>query len=521
MANLKVLPRNARSSQPLQAPIRIGKDILGLLSAGMYTEPLSILREYVQNAADSIDLAYEASVLNSKKPGRIDITADAPGRLLRIRDNGLGIESRNVQDVLVAFGLSKKRGTTARGFRGIGRLGGLGFAERLTFRTRFVGDHDVAEISWDCRALRAQLSDHNEHSDLIDVVRSVVTTRDMPDEDAPEHFFEVELQGVVRLQNDRLLNQGILGAYLRQIAPLPFDSDFQFAARINEVVSQFVPRQRIDIRLNGSEPLSRPHRNALVVSGSKKDRFKDVEFIRLQGVNGGVAAVGWILNHSYLGALKGSPEIRGLRARLGDMQVGDEQVFAKAFREPRFNDWAVGELHIVDRSIVPNGRRDDFESTASYAHLLNQLSPLGRNLALRCRVASAHRTKLRRFDSYETSVLLAAKRIRSGRITGRRRVAELSEARATIAAMTKLLSATSWSKGEEKLLNKRIHGCRSALGKAKNVQIEDDPLRVFSPGRRALFEEFLNALRASITSRATSEALVERVTRKVIRKYAK
>ena len=39
----------------LDENIFIGKDILELLSSSMYVNPLSIYREYVQNAVDSIE----------------------------------------------------------------------------------------------------------------------------------------------------------------------------------------------------------------------------------------------------------------------------------------------------------------------------------------------------------------------------------------------------------------------------------------------------------------------------------
>ena len=43
--------------QGLADDIVIGKDILELLSSSMYVDPMTIYREYVQNAADSIDEA--------------------------------------------------------------------------------------------------------------------------------------------------------------------------------------------------------------------------------------------------------------------------------------------------------------------------------------------------------------------------------------------------------------------------------------------------------------------------------
>jgi hypothetical protein len=520
MANLKILPARAEVALPLSGSVRVGKDILGLLGAAMYTEPLAIVREYVQNAADSIDSAYTSGILSGKRPGRIEISTDLNGRSLRIRDNGIGIERRNVEDVLVAFGASGKRGTAARGFRGIGRLGGLGFAQRVVFRTRFVGESQTSEIAWDCRSLRAILSDPHERSNLSDVVRSVVSVRALARQDVPEHFFEVELESLARLRNDRLLNPDVLTSYLRQVAPLPFHSSFDYGARIEAFVEEFVPRQRIDISVNGSEPLSRPHRNSFTVTGNKTDKFSELQLQKFDGLNGGLAAVGWILHHGYRGALKASPEIRGLRARLGDLQVGDEGLFVAAFREPRFNSWVVGELHILDRAIIPNGRRDDFESGAAYSHLLNQLAPVGRILAHRCRTSSLQRAMLRRFEDLEDEVLLSAKRIRQRRVTGRRMRMLLSDARAKVVAMQSLLARCSSNQRVIRDLRGRLHGCQSMLGRATQGG-GVSPLASLPTHRRALFEDFLELLRSCIPSRKNADALVERITKRLVRKYLK
>ena len=51
----------------------VGKDILELVSSAMYVDPLTIYREYVQNAADSIDDARRTGVLKKGEPGRVDI----------------------------------------------------------------------------------------------------------------------------------------------------------------------------------------------------------------------------------------------------------------------------------------------------------------------------------------------------------------------------------------------------------------------------------------------------------------
>ncbi len=46
--------------------IAIGKDVLELLSTSMYVDPMTVYREYVQNAADAIDDARSAKLLSAQ-----------------------------------------------------------------------------------------------------------------------------------------------------------------------------------------------------------------------------------------------------------------------------------------------------------------------------------------------------------------------------------------------------------------------------------------------------------------------
>lgn len=107
------------------ASIVVGKDILELLSSSMYLDPMTIYREYVQNAADAVDEARFRGLLAAEEPGRIDIDLDPVARSVRIRDNGTGLAWPIFEARLTAFGASPKRGSPARGFRGVGRLSGL------------------------------------------------------------------------------------------------------------------------------------------------------------------------------------------------------------------------------------------------------------------------------------------------------------------------------------------------------------------------------------------------------------
>ena len=164
---------------PSSTPVVVGKDVLELLSTSMYVDAMTIYREYIQNAADAIDEARDKGLLVDRTPGKVDVTIDTTARLIRIHDNGTGIAWPEFASRLSNLGSSAKRGTAARGFRGVGRLAGLGYCQELIFRSRVDGDTDVSELRWDCRALKTALRSarHTQPIATHAVLRSRATRR--------------------------------------------------------------------------------------------------------------------------------------------------------------------------------------------------------------------------------------------------------------------------------------------------------------------------------------------------------
>src|SRR6516225_9808522 len=98
--------------------VRIGKDIIELVTSGLYVFPVTIYREYVQNAVDAIDAARARGLIGSAERGKISVDIEPADRCVVIRDNGCGLPASEAVSTLVAIGGSPKRGTGARGFRG-------------------------------------------------------------------------------------------------------------------------------------------------------------------------------------------------------------------------------------------------------------------------------------------------------------------------------------------------------------------------------------------------------------------
>jgi molecular chaperone HtpG len=371
----------------------VGKDILELLSSAMYVDPLSIFREYVQNAADSIDEAAELGLYKRGTKPAIKITLNQSLRTATIRDNGAGIPKPQFTRILTGIGGSRKRGTTARGFRGVGRLAGLGYCQYLVMRSKAPDDTHVSCMYWDCKRLKELLRDPADLT-IDEILHQIVETETQAPDGLPAHFFEVEMRSVIRYKNDLLLNEPALGNYLGQVGPVPFSPSFTFGKEIEEHLAKQNAAKTYTLTLNGN-PLYRPHRDTYEVRPKVHGTFSKLDVFEIQGISSGTDAIGWVLHSDYLGAIPDRHGIKGLRLRSGNIQIGDSRLLDSAFPEARFNAWTVGECHILSAKLVPNARRDDFEQNNHYANLLTHLMPKGKQIARACRDSSAERTRRR------------------------------------------------------------------------------------------------------------------------------
>lgn len=492
--------------------IVIGKDVLELVSSAMYVDPMTVYREYIQNAADAVDAARAASVLAADEPGRVDISVDPGTRTVKIRDNGCGVPFSDFGRKLTALGGSAKRGTPARGFRGVGRLAGLGYTQELIFRSRVPGEAKVSQLRWDCRRLKAALREATHDIGAADLIRSVTTLERVKIEDAPKSFFEVEMRGVVRLRSDRLMSPSAISDYLSQVAPVPFSPGFSFGADLTQALSNHVELGALDIRVDDSaEPVYRPHRDSFNLDDKQSINFDGLSVLEIPGIDGGVAAVAWVLHHEYEGAVPTGTLVKGLRYRSGNIQVGDHTLLEELFAEPRFNVWSVGEVHVIDRRIVPNGRRDHFEQSAHFHNLVNHLTPTARDITRRCRTSSVRRKWIREFELHTLSVNETLGIIAQGSLSRSKRERLALSAEQTLLQMTKvagmdLLADAAGARTET------IKALRRQLG---NVMNDDtvvlSPLMRLPNAQRKSYERFFEMVYECSVNRVAAKALIDRI----------
>lgn len=197
----------------------------------MYNEPETCYREYIQNAVDSLDLAVEQKLI-SAEDSRIEIIVDENRRVISIKDNGTGISGDKAANTLLDIGNSTKLHTMNRGFRGIGRLGGLSYCKELSFCTSAKGESIKTLVTFDCEKLKQLLipGQNDEHT-LQSVIQAVTTVTTL-EEQASSHYFIVKMNEVDDLET--LLDVDVVKDYISQVAPLPFRGNFYWSSQIEE-----------------------------------------------------------------------------------------------------------------------------------------------------------------------------------------------------------------------------------------------------------------------------------------------
>ena len=476
-----------------------GAGLLGLVTTGMYHDPLSMYREYIQNAADA--------VTGCGFPGnaRVDIEVDVTERRVRIRDNGPGLSPEDVLERLLPIGRSDKRLGIDRGFRGIGRLAGLAFAKTVSFTTRACEDQVVTRITWHSDRL-PQLT--STESDLKQAIIDCVEVETLSGPEYPDHFFEVEVGDVARHSAGLLLNRDAVRNYIGEVCPVPMSTRFPFAERVEGLFDGAEAPLTLEVLLEGDpEPVERPYGGSVRLSAIKEAEFTEFQVVRIPSVDGnGEAAVGWVAHSPYLGAIPKEQRVRGIRARVGNIQIGGEAVFDDLFAEERFNRWCVGELHILDSRIVPNARRDYFQPGPPLRDLENQLVPVLRDISTRCRRESTARNRVRKALSSLCNVEDLYALATSGFLTAEDSAGLVQEALREVEEVRKSIRNGNLDNGSLERLGRVEESLNNYSGEAE--------LRLFgdmTPPEVVVYQRVFGALATLVSTPGTARELIELV----------
>ncbi|WP_294908407.1 ATP-binding protein [uncultured Ruminococcus sp.] len=351
----------------------VGKNILDNLTTGMYSDSKVIYREYIQNACDQIDLALSWGLLTSDE-ANVDICIDSKKRFISIRDNATGVKSESfIEDVGDIANSNKEIGKN-KGFRGIGRLCGLAYCKTLKFITSYSGESIKSIMTCDAQKMRAMLIENKKYT--LDEIWDAIVSYSTEYEDETEHYFEVEMFDINK-ENTDLLDDSKVREYLSFVAPVPYKNTFILRSQIYNHAKEI--GYKIDeycIRVNGSQLFKEYTTKLKEASGTNiknYDEISKLEFKDFMDDSGELIAWMWIGHSRFEKQIPKVNQMRGLRIRSANIQLGNDDALQNLFKEPRGNYYFVGEVFAVNKQLVPNSQRNYFNENEARVEFENAL----------------------------------------------------------------------------------------------------------------------------------------------------
>lgn len=340
---------------------RIGKFAIDSLTSSMYTDWQSIYREYIQNAADQIDMAKEQH-LEEDDYYSVHVRIFRNERKIIIEDTATGVKHED-KDLLLNIGESSKERGRRKGFRGIGRIGGIGYCNTIKFETTAKGEKYKTTIIWDAAKMNQIIdddSDNHEAGEVIDLCTDCIVEET---ESIESHYFKVIIEGVTK---DELLDVEDVKNYLSMVAPVDYPTSF---LRFSSKIKDYAKNHNLELDVYnvfvgdefGEEQIYKKYTTKIINNKDGDYDISDIKFFSHKDQNGNIMYWGWYSISELKGVIQSYNPAYGIRLRCKNIQLGNAEtckIFYTAEGDKRFAQYFFGELHVVGENLLPNARRD-------------------------------------------------------------------------------------------------------------------------------------------------------------------
>ncbi len=368
--------------------------VVQILSEDLYPRKLEIVREYIQNASDAVDDWLRISDLIPLDRTEPQIKLSIQGRSLLIFDNGIGMTEEDIPKLKRVAYSEKKMGEEA-GYKGIGRLAGIAVADKLKITSTSYGDPRLHHFEFRAAEMRKDISEKKKQG-IQEPATPVInrhTSMWWTDIDPSDHYTLVEIKDI-KESCPELLDPDKLIEYIGDIGPVDFSPDFSHGAKISENLARNVPDYSPKTiylsRSDGTKVrVHRPFRDSMAIAEPGFREVPDPADPKK------LLAYCWYTSNAeeILGKLRPTGKIfqvpaesesveekrrfAGLVYKLFGFSVGDrslpERTLWTTARARAL--WFTGEIHIVNKDILPTTPRTDFVENSTRAKLYGE----GRN----------------------------------------------------------------------------------------------------------------------------------------------
>lgn len=512
----------------------IGKNVLESLTRSMYADSRCIYREYIQNAADQIDAA---KLMYPELEYSVFVKIDPISRNIIIEDDATGVSSKDIKRLLIDVARSPKMRGINKGFRGIGRLGGLAYCKTLKFETSYFDEDIVSIVTWDAVRLTQILDNDDDDRDAGSVIDEVVKiSKEQKEEHCDKHYFRVIMEDVT---DDKLLKEKDIRDYLAMVAPVDYSNHFAYRRDIyNFMKEKNLHLDCYNIYVGDSQ-LSKDYTMSILdQSGQIEDTITGIEFWYETNSEGLPMYWGWYSISSLKGILNKTNKARNIRLRCENIQLGDETTcyrFMPTGDKARFVRYFFGEIHVLPTSkLVPDSHRDYLRVDVGLKEFENNIESHLLELEKLCYGASDARKTDKIIKQSEERATAIQKRIEKGVTSAVQRQKydeDLQKLHIARAKAEKKLSKIhqDWQANGSPLINMFSpvgiqlpqHPIpqlpNTVLQPIKNIKLRTDDKRYdkFQPKEKELILEIYNIIEQTLNNEKEREALIDKIEKEI------
>ncbi len=340
----------------------VGGRLLANIARGMYS-PQGVLREYVQNAADS----YKDLSLPSEEH---KIIISAGKNSLSIQDFGVGMDDKGIREAKKIAVSTKSDYDDRVGFRGIGIWAGLPACQKLIVDSTKAGHPYRYRLVFDFEDIMKHLDDNINIKTLVDPRYKI----ERHDAGKDEHYTRVSLEGITDSYK-QLLDIAELKRIASQVLPSAIDPGFQHHADLKKMLETWPGYCECHILIqtsSGPEEAFRKFPEESLEPPTEEILVSD------EGVE---LARAWFCRTKKTSIRNFTPPAaRGFQLRVKNFAVGEVNMFSaeqgysynihehQELKTASRLTWFCGEIQVTNNDIKPNTPRDDLEREQA-AHL--------------------------------------------------------------------------------------------------------------------------------------------------------
>ncbi len=328
----------------------------------------------------------------------------------------------------------------------------------------------------------------------------------------------------VRSPKSELMDITKVTAYVAEHTPVPFDEQvFYFGDELNSWLRREIPDYNTYRIFINDSLIKKPYTQTIPLRESKKgkktDELTSYEKFDILDRHKKVIARGWYaVRKDNIGQLAANAGIDSLRVRVGNILVGDNVLVDQCFREPRFNGYLIGEIHIASPALTPNARRDDFSHSLMRDDFFEGVRRFVEPLVKKIREDSENNSNRRPIEEAQKVITNLSKQAKKGFVGDAAKADPLTSISSTRSELEKLQRKTSVPAKAKEKAERQIE----ELDKLEDVLNSSEPhLNGLSDAyRRAEREAIrltLDAIFALYDQTGSAEELVDRIIKKLNR----